>query len=92
MLTFQPGPDFRTGDSRPDLVTSLRSRFDGLHGARAFTVLVSLLLVLPGIVLPVFSRIFVDYVLIRSLDDWLLVLLAGMGLTAVARMLLALVQ
>ena len=92
VLTFQPGPDFRAGDSRPDLLSSLRGRFDGLHAALGFTILVSLLLVLPGIVLPVFSRIFVDYVLIRTLDDWLLPLLIGMGITAAARMLLALVQ
>ena len=92
VLTFQPGPDFRKGDARPDLLNSLVQRFQGLHTALGFTILVSLALVLPGIVLPVFSRIFVDYVLIRSLDDWLTPLLIGMAITAFARMLLALVQ
>ena len=43
--------------------------------------LVSLALVIPGIVLPVFSRIFVDYVLVRGMDDYLVPLLIGMAVT-----------
>jgi ABC-type bacteriocin/lantibiotic exporter with double-glycine peptidase domain len=53
-----------------------------------FVILVSLALVIPGIILPIFSRIFVDYVLVRSLDDWLLPLLGGMLLTALVRFLM----
>lgn len=88
VLTFEPGADFRTGDSRPGLVASLRSRFAGFEKALWFVILVSLALVIPGIILPIFSRIFVDYVLVRSLDDWLVPLLAGMLLTAFVRFLM----
>ncbi|WP_141521547.1 NHLP family bacteriocin export ABC transporter peptidase/permease/ATPase subunit [Novosphingobium sp. PC22D] len=92
VLTFAPGPQFVSGDRRPALADSLRSRFDGLRGPLGFAVLVSLALAVPGIVLPVFSRIFVDYVLVRSLDDWLAALLIGMGLTAAVQFVLALLQ
>ena len=88
VLTFAPGPDFRTGDSRPSLFQSLRSRFAGFEKALWFVILVSLALVIPGIILPIFSRIFVDYVLVRSLDDWLVPLLGGMLLTALIRFLM----
>lgn len=88
VLTFAPGPDFRTGDSRPSLLQSLRSRFAGFEKALWFVILVSLALVIPGIILPIFSRIFVDYVLVRSLDDWLVPLLGGMLLTALIRFLM----
>jgi len=91
-LVFQPGPEFRRGDTRPSLIQSLRNRFDGVRGALGFVFLVSLALVVPGIVLPVFSRIFVDYVLIRALDDWLLPLAIGMALTAAARFALLQLQ
>jgi NHLM bacteriocin system ABC transporter peptidase/ATP-binding protein len=84
-LTFKPGADFRRGDTRPSLFASLRQRYEGVQAALWFVVLVSLALVVPGIVLPIFSRIFVDYVLIRSLDDWLTPLLIGMALTALVR-------
>ncbi|MBY4638375.1 NHLP family bacteriocin export ABC transporter peptidase/permease/ATPase subunit [Sphingopyxis sp. XHP0097] len=88
VLTFTPGADFRPGDSRPSLAQSLRHRFDGVKTALWFVVLTALALVIPGIILPVFSRIFVDYVLVRGLDDWLVPLLVGMALTAAVRFVL----
>ena len=59
---------------------------------RSPSSLASLALVIPGVVLPVFSRIFVDYVLVRGMDDYLVPLLIGMALTAVARVVLTALQ
>jgi NHLM bacteriocin system ABC transporter peptidase/ATP-binding protein len=84
-LTFVPGPDFTIGDSRPSLVQSVRNRIAVVDTALWFVFLTALALVIPGIALPAFSRIFVDYVLIRRLDDWLVPLLIGMALTALCR-------
>jgi len=87
-LVFRRGPDFRPGDTRPSLAASLRGRFGPVRDALVYVVLVSLALVIPGVVLPVFSRIFIDYVLVRSLHDWLGPLLIGMALTAIVRFVL----
>jgi NHLM bacteriocin system ABC transporter peptidase/ATP-binding protein len=92
VLTFARGDAFVPGDSRPRLLASLAGRFAGLRTALGFLMLASLALVVPGIVLPVFSRIFVDYVLVRGMDDWLGPLLIGMALTALARILLIRLQ
>lgn len=92
VLVFERGPDFVPGDTRPRLVASLVGRFRGLEGALGFLLLASLALVVPGVVLPVFSRIFVDYVLVRGMTDWLVPLLIGMSLTAVARVTLTELQ
>ncbi|MEM6905549.1 MAG: cysteine peptidase family C39 domain-containing protein, partial [Pseudomonadota bacterium] len=88
VLTFEKGPDFQRGDTRPSLIGSLLGRFSGVSTALWFVFLVSLALVIPGIVVPVFSLVFVDYVLVRALDDWLAPLLIGMGITAVVRFIL----
>jgi NHLM bacteriocin system ABC transporter peptidase/ATP-binding protein len=88
VLTFEPGPDFERGDGRPSLVQSLAARFEGVRPALVFVFLTALALVVPGVLLPVFSRVFVDYVLIRNLDDWLAPLLIGMAVTAVVRFVL----
>ncbi|WP_432767577.1 MAG: NHLP family bacteriocin export ABC transporter peptidase/permease/ATPase subunit [Sphingopyxis sp.] len=88
VLTFAPGAGFVPGDNRPGLIESLRSRFDGVRTALWFVFLTALALVVPGVVLPVFSRIFVDYVLVRGLSDWLAPLLIGMALTAAVRFVL----
>ncbi len=88
VLTFEPGPAFERGDNRPSLVRSLAGRFEVVRPALVFVFLTALALVIPGVLLPVFSRVFVDYVLIRQLDDWLPPLLIGMALTAGVRYVL----
>jgi len=88
VLTFSRGAEFVRGNSRPSLVKSLYARLSGYKIPLLFVFLVSLSIVLPGIVVPVFSRIFIDYILVRGLDDWLLVLMLGMGVTAIIRFVL----
>lgn len=92
VLIFEKGPDFEPGDTRPRLIPSLARRMKGFNGAIFFVFLAALALVIPGIVVPVFSQVFVDYVLVRALDDWLVPLLIGMGITAVVRFILIRVQ
>ena len=88
VLVFEPGPQFSKADTRPSLVASLIRRTRGFRLAVAYVVLVSLALVIPGVAIPVFSRVFIDYVVVRGLEDWLFPLLIGMTLTAIARFLL----
>ncbi|WP_108812241.1 NHLP family bacteriocin export ABC transporter peptidase/permease/ATPase subunit [Sphingorhabdus sp. Alg231-15] len=85
VLTFAPTEDFVRGDDRPSMFVSLINRVEDYRGGLLFIFLVSLALVVPGIVIPFFTQIFVDYVLVRSLDDWLWPLLIGMTITAVLR-------
>ncbi|NEV64966.1 NHLP family bacteriocin export ABC transporter peptidase/permease/ATPase subunit [Thiorhodococcus minor] len=92
VLTFAPGPDFVRGDSRPPLWGALLARTRGFRGAISYVLLASLMLIVPGVLIPVFSRLFVDRVLVQGLHDWLPALLLGMLLTAVARYALSLLQ
>lgn len=85
VLTFTPTDAFASGDERPGLIATLGARTRGVRAAVTFVILASLALVLPGLALPVTSRVFLDYVPVRGLGDWLLPLVAGMLLTAVAR-------
>jgi NHLM bacteriocin system ABC transporter peptidase/ATP-binding protein len=92
VLTFEPGPDFRKGGSRPSLVAAMRKRLRGSEWALAFVVLASLGLVVPGIVIPIFSQIFVDQYLVQGSRDIILPLLIGMLLTAFLRAALTWLQ
>ena len=47
--------------------------------------LVGLLMVIQGLVIPIFSRIFVDEILISHATDWIWPLVGGMALTALFR-------
>jgi len=88
VLTFRPTEAFEAGDDRPSLMASLKRRAAGAERAVLFVLLAGLALVLPGVALPILSSIFVDYVLVRGLEDWLAPLLIGLVLTAVVRMAL----
>jgi NHLM bacteriocin system ABC transporter peptidase/ATP-binding protein len=48
-------------------------------------VLAGLILTLPGLIIPVFSKIFVDEVLVQSLSGWVAPLIVGLVLTALLR-------
>ncbi len=78
VLTFEPGPDFVRGGRSSSTIEGLRSRLKGSYGAFLFVILAGLALVVPGLLVPAFMRMFVDYYLIQGFKDWLVPLLAGM--------------
>ena len=91
-LTFSPTSEFRKDGRKPSLFTALLKRLQGSKTALLYVVIAGLALVIPGLVLPVFSRIFVDDILLAGKDSWIVPLLLGMGLTAVIRGLLTWLQ
>lgn len=82
-LTFEPGPDFRPGGDPRSLIAALRRRLVGSRTGLLFVVLAGLALVIPGLVVPTFTRVFVDDVLVKGLADWIPALLWAMGITAI---------
>ena len=85
VLAFEPGPDFRKGGQRRRLAAGLRTRLSGSEIALVYVVLVSLALVVPGLVIPTFTRVFVDEILVGGMQDWLMPLLLGMAMAAAMR-------
>jgi NHLM bacteriocin system ABC transporter peptidase/ATP-binding protein len=85
VLTFEPTAEFERRKESWRTVRSLLSRLSGTGDTLTYVVLTGLLLVVPGLVIPAFSRIFVDDVLLAGLNNWMLPLLAGMALTALLR-------
>jgi NHLM bacteriocin system ABC transporter peptidase/ATP-binding protein len=80
-LVVEPGPDFKPGGKRRNMIEALSKRIAGSGNALAYIVLTGLALVVTGFIIPVFSRVFVDSVLVEG-QDWVRPLLIGMGLTA----------
>jgi NHLM bacteriocin system ABC transporter peptidase/ATP-binding protein len=82
VLTFQPGPDFVKRGDPPRLIPALKSRLAGTRAALAFVLLAGLALAIPGMVVPVFSKVFLDSVLLEGHREWLPPLLLAMGCAA----------
>jgi NHLM bacteriocin system ABC transporter peptidase/ATP-binding protein len=92
VLTFEPGPEFEKGGEKHSMAGALRSRLEGSESALLFVILCGLFLVIPGLVIPTFSRVFIDEYLVGNRDSFIRPLLFGMGITAVIRMILTYLQ
>ncbi|MCW5700705.1 MAG: NHLP family bacteriocin export ABC transporter peptidase/permease/ATPase, partial [Rhodospirillales bacterium] len=85
ILTFQPADGFVKSDDRPGLRAALFARTAGLRMSIAFVFLASLALVVPGIIIPLMSRVFIDHIMVRGFGDWMAPLIVGMIATALIR-------
>lgn len=85
VLCAEPGPDFKPGGEAPSVLRALKRRFAGASNAIALLVVCGLALVIPGMVVPAFSRVFIDEVLIGQRESWVLPLLVGMAATCLLR-------
>ncbi len=65
-LMFRPGPDFRKGGAPPSVVRGLASRLGNAISPLVFVFLATLMLIVPGVGLPVLVRAFVDDVLLAN--------------------------
>ena len=82
VLTFEPGPAFEKGGSKRSLLASLRPRLRGSEVALALAVAAGLVLVVPGLVAAVFTKVYIDEILVGNNTGWVRPLLLFMGGTA----------
>ena len=92
VLVFEPGEKFKKGGRKPSLFLALSERLKSSGWSLFYCVLAGLFLVLPGLAMPTFSRIFVDQILINNREDWLRPLILAMLFTAVLSALLTRLQ
>ncbi|HEX2204022.1 MAG TPA: NHLP family bacteriocin export ABC transporter peptidase/permease/ATPase subunit [Longimicrobium sp.] len=82
VLTFVPGAAFAKGGALPGILGALQRRLAGARAALLYAVLAGLALVVPGLVVPAFPRVFVDDVLVKGMSGWTAPLLFAMSVAA----------
>jgi NHLM bacteriocin system ABC transporter peptidase/ATP-binding protein len=92
VLAFEPTAAFRKQGSPPRALPMLWQRLEGSRTGLALVLVISMMLVLPGLVVPVFSKLFVDQILVARLPGWIGPLLIGLALTATLRALILLLR
>ncbi len=85
VLVFEKLPEFKKGGAKPSMAKSLARRMSGSRMALLYLVLGTLTLLLPNLVIPVFSRIYVDDILISGNLGWLRSLLLAMSVTVMVK-------
>lgn len=82
-LQLIPGPGFERSGSPPNVFGAILRRLAGSRDAFTAVLVCALLLSVPGLLLPSFSRVFVDDILVRNAQDWLGPLIAGVVVTGI---------
>lgn len=80
-LILEPGEGFKKGGQKPSLLQNLAKRLKGSSEALIYILLASLLLTFLGVIVPSYTRIFIDQFLVNHIDVWVLPLLAAMLIT-----------
>ncbi|HBA46888.1 MAG TPA: NHLP family bacteriocin export ABC transporter peptidase/permease/ATPase subunit [Lachnospiraceae bacterium] len=75
VLTFQKTDAFQKEKRRRTLMGFIKNRLQGQYSSVMAMVSVGLLLVFPGLIIPVFSQVFIDDILIGGNTGWMNILL-----------------
>lgn len=92
ILTFEPGPEFKPSGKKSSLIASIRKWLSGSRAAIVYLVIIGLIMVVPGLLVPAFSKIFIDDILLGGKGDWLKPLLWAMGAVAILQGVLVALQ
>lgn len=92
VLVMQPGEEFKRGGRQASMLLAVWSRLKGTTGALAYCLIAGLLLTLVGLVVPVFTQIFVDEILIQGRQHWLRPLLLAMAIATILQGALTLLR
>ncbi len=92
MLTFTQTEGFEKIAKPPVVLRTMRDRLGKAGAAIAFLAISALILALHAIIMPVFSRLFVDQVLSQKSYNLLSLIAGGMGLMVVVRLVVEYVR
>lgn len=80
-LLFEPAEDFVSGGEKPGLFDAISRRLANAKDAIRYCLYAGLILTIPGLVIPAFTQVYLDFVLGEFRADWLKPLMLAMVLT-----------
>ena len=87
-LTFKKTDDFQKSPKKNTLLRFVAERLHGQMSAILALVLIGLFLIVPGMVVPIFSEVFIDDILLGGNTKWVTALLIAMVCTCAFKALL----
>ena len=91
-ITFERGPEFCPGGRRPSALAGLHRRLGRSGPDLVFAVVAGLALVLPGLVVPVMAKTFVDQYLVAHRRGWLPYIVVGLVVCLVLQLAFVVLQ
>ncbi|MBM3469126.1 MAG: ATP-binding cassette domain-containing protein [Alphaproteobacteria bacterium] len=85
VILFEPGPYFEAGGDDPHKLPDLRPIIKKYSSGLILVAMLTFAALIPGVVTTTASKVFVDDIMIKQLNDWLrplLVIIAGIGVVS----------
>lgn len=92
VMTFKPGEGFEKGNEKKGFLNSLMTRVKNSKKSITYIILASLFLVIPGLVIPSFTKIFIDKYLVNGMSEFIMPLLLIMGSILIINSILVYLQ
>jgi NHLM bacteriocin system ABC transporter peptidase/ATP-binding protein len=92
VLAMQPGSNFCPKGRKAAIFPILSRELARSRPVVVLLLAISVALAVPGVIIPAFSKIFVDDILVDNLGGWFAPLLIGMALTSVGRAVVTAMQ
>ena len=92
VLTFKPAETFISGNEKIGLIPSLLSRIRNSKSGVVYIVLISLFLVVPGLIIPSFTEVFIDKFLVNQISGFVMPLLLVMVMVLLLNVALGAIQ
>ncbi len=92
VIDMTPNEEFVKANEKTGMFPSLAKRISNSKLSLVFIILASLFLVIPGLIIPSFTQIFVDQFLINSRESFVMPLILAMGGVLVIHSLLIFIQ
>ncbi len=78
VITFKPTDEFEKSKKENTLLYFVADRLKGQESALAAIIITGLFLAIPGLLMPVFTQVFIDDILLGGNDGWMMGLVAVM--------------
>lgn len=86
VLVFKPGFAFRKVQAKRPIQEKMGENFRNFKSNWIFLILAGIVLVIPGLLSPILTQIFLDHVLLASARSWLSVVLLGLATITLCQM------
>lgn len=81
VLVFEKKDEFQKSKKESSLTTFVKERLAGQYSSVTALISIGLLLVFPGMMIPVFSQVFIDDILLGGNNNWMFAFLVIIGFT-----------
>lgn len=79
-LVFHPGENFRKIPEKRAILAGIRESMALFRGAWTFLTISGIALIIPGLIIPMLTKTFMDQIVIGTSRNWLGMVLAGIGM------------